>query len=236
MMLFTSIAAVIRKSCGEIKHASRVPARDAIKCSAERGVMNAGSVVGPLTALALAATGTGACFAALFAMASNVSAAQGELGERPDLPRNTGVFYALCKLNSSRCEGYLTGVADILLAMGNSHIAGGICNAEYDSANLRKVFEVWVERHPDHLQDRLSRTMAVHIGISEQEFHELASLVHVWATASRRERLNQARSPARLGKSRAHEIKRYNYEAHAEHHETRPNHFKVESTFQHPQR
>src|SRR5438105_7991043 len=62
------------------------------------------------------------------------------MGEQNSLPRSTGVFYALCKLNSDRCEGYLTGVADILLAMGNSHIAGGICNAEYDSANLRRVF------------------------------------------------------------------------------------------------
>ena len=33
----------------------------------------------------------------------------------------------------------------------NSHIVGGICNAEYDSASLRGVFELWVERHPDHL-------------------------------------------------------------------------------------
>ena len=76
-----------------------------------------------------------------------------EVGEQPGLPRSTGVFYALCRFNSDRCEGYLTGVADILLAMGNSHIVGGICNAEYDSANLRKVFELWVERHPDHLRD-----------------------------------------------------------------------------------
>jgi hypothetical protein len=76
-----------------------------------------------------------------------------EVGEELSLSRSTGGFYALCKLNSDRCEGYLTGVADILLAMGNSHIAGGICNAEYDSVNLRKVFELWVQRHPDHLQD-----------------------------------------------------------------------------------
>jgi len=76
-----------------------------------------------------------------------------EVGEQLSLSRRTGAFYALCKLNSDRCEGYLTGVADILLAMGNSHIAGGICNAEYDSANLRKVFEHWVQRHPDRLQD-----------------------------------------------------------------------------------
>jgi hypothetical protein len=79
-----------------------------------------------------------------------------EVGEQLSLSRSTGAFYALCKVNSDRCEGYLTGVADILLAMGNSHIAGGICNAEYDSANLRKVFEVWVERHPDHLQNDMA--------------------------------------------------------------------------------
>jgi hypothetical protein len=91
------------------------------------------------------------------------------IGEQTNLPRSTGVLYALCKFNSDRCEGYLTGVADILLAMGNSHIAGGICNAEYDSANLRKVFVIWVERHPDNLQHgdqcagRFSRTMALHV-------------------------------------------------------------------------
>jgi hypothetical protein len=78
------------------------------------------------------------------------------IDEQNSLPRSTSVFYALCKLNSDRCEGYLTGVADILLAMGNSHIAGGICNAEYDSASLRGVFELWVERHPDHLQDDMT--------------------------------------------------------------------------------
>ena len=50
------------------------------------------------------------------------------IAEQPTLPRSTDVFYALCKFNSDRCEGYLTGVADILLAMGNSHIVGGICN------------------------------------------------------------------------------------------------------------
>src|SRR5262245_15871333 len=78
------------------------------------------------------------------------------IAELTDQPWSTGAFYALCKFNSERCEGYLTGVADILLAMGNSHIAGGICNAEYDSANLRKVFELWVERPPDHLRDAVA--------------------------------------------------------------------------------
>jgi hypothetical protein len=75
------------------------------------------------------------------------------VGEQISFSRNTGSFYALCKLNFDRCEGYLSGVADILLAMGNSHIVGGICNAEYNSVNLRKAFEDWVDRHPDHLQD-----------------------------------------------------------------------------------
>ena len=65
-------------------------------------------------------------------------------------------MYALCKFNFDRCECYLTGVADVLLAMGNSYIAGGICNVEYDSANLRKVFVNWVERHPDNLQDDMT--------------------------------------------------------------------------------
>jgi hypothetical protein len=40
--------------------------------------------------------------------------------------------------------------------MGNSHIMGGICNAEYDLANLCKVFVIWVERHPDNLQDDMA--------------------------------------------------------------------------------
>ena len=78
------------------------------------------------------------------------------IAELTDLPRSTGAFYALCKFNSERCEGYLTGVADILLAMGNSHIAGGICSAEYDSASLRRAFELWVEKHPDKLQDDMA--------------------------------------------------------------------------------
>jgi len=76
--------------------------------------------------------------------------------ERTDLPRSTGVFYALCKFNFDRCEGYLTGVADVLVAMGNCHLAGGICNAEYDSASLCVVFESWVERHLDKLQDDMA--------------------------------------------------------------------------------
>ena len=78
MMLFICIAVVIRKSCDETKQASRLPGHNAIKCAAERGVMNASSALKQATALALEATAAGACFAAaLFVMASNVSAAQG---------------------------------------------------------------------------------------------------------------------------------------------------------------
>ena len=48
-------------------------------------------------------------------------------------PRSTLFLYRLCRSGSavevSWCEGYLLGLADILLAMGNSRIAGGICTA-----------------------------------------------------------------------------------------------------------
>ena len=75
-------------------------------------------------------------------------------------PRSTALLYELCKSTPDDqvnwCEGYLMGLADILLAMGNSHIAGGICNAEYGPATLRRVFEIWVERHPDRLQDDMA--------------------------------------------------------------------------------
>lgn len=75
-------------------------------------------------------------------------------------PRSTSLLYDLCKSNPDDqvnwCEGYLMGLADILLAMGNSHIAGGICNADYNPATLRRVFEVWIERHPESLQDDMA--------------------------------------------------------------------------------
>ena len=58
------------------------------------------------------------------------------IDDKITLPRSTNSFYGLCKYNADWCEGYLTGIGDILLAMGNSHILGGICNAEYDSAML----------------------------------------------------------------------------------------------------
>jgi len=75
-------------------------------------------------------------------------------------PRSTALLYELCKSTPDDqvnwCEGYLMGLADILLAMGISHIAGGICNAEYGPATLRRVFEIWVERHPDRLQEDMA--------------------------------------------------------------------------------
>ena len=48
------------------------------------------------------------------------------------------------------------GLADVLLAMGNSQIPGGIGSAEYGPATLRRVFDVWVERHPESLQDDMA--------------------------------------------------------------------------------
>ena len=76
-MLFTTIAAVIQKSCGETKHASRVPSRNASTCPAERGVLNTSSALEQATALVSGSIAAGARFAAaLFGMAGNVSAAQ----------------------------------------------------------------------------------------------------------------------------------------------------------------
>src|SRR5262249_31352939 len=65
--------------------------------------------------------------------------------------RSTLLLYQTCKLDAEDrwCEGYLTGLADILLALGNSRMPGGICGAEYDSGTLRRLFESWVERHPE---------------------------------------------------------------------------------------
>ena len=78
------------------------------------------------------------------------------IDDKITLPRSTNSFYGFCKYNADWCEGYLTGIGDILLAMGNSHILGGICNAEYDSAMLRRVFELWVENHPEKRQDDIA--------------------------------------------------------------------------------
>src|SRR4051812_42044825 len=51
------------------------------------------------------------------------------------------------------CEGYLMGLADLLLAMGNSGIPGGICKAEYEPTVLRKQFQFWSKRHPERSAD-----------------------------------------------------------------------------------
>jgi len=48
------------------------------------------------------------------------------------------------------------GSADILVAMGNSRIPGGICDATYDITVLRKVFESWVEKHPYQSQQDMA--------------------------------------------------------------------------------
>ena len=107
-------------------------------------------------------------FASLFCCAVTILSLSFEIftletvafGESVAQPRNTLFLYELCKLNQDRpvswCEGYLMGMADILLALGNSHIAGGICNAEYDPATLRRIFEFWVERYPERLQEEMA--------------------------------------------------------------------------------
>jgi hypothetical protein len=67
--------------------------------------------------------------------------------------RSTLFLYRSCRSSSadrvSWCEGYLLGLADILLALGNSRMAGGICKAEYDAAILNRIFSSWAEDHPD---------------------------------------------------------------------------------------
>jgi hypothetical protein len=70
--------------------------------------------------------------------------------------RSTVALYRLCGSSSAVevgwCEGYLMGLADILLAMGNSRMPGGICGADYDAAALSKVFRFWAEHHPERWQ------------------------------------------------------------------------------------
>src|ERR1700693_2558302 len=62
-------------------------------------------------------------------------------------PRTTAALYALCRSGPDKeekwCEGYLAGFADVLVALGNSRIPGGICNAEYYPSTLRTIFETW---------------------------------------------------------------------------------------------
>src|SRR5258708_18918904 len=71
-------------------------------------------------------------------------------------PRSALMLYRLCEVKAKQplnwCEGYLLGAADVLLAMGNSQMTGGICDADYDPATLGRIFEVWVERHPERQQ------------------------------------------------------------------------------------
>jgi len=75
-------------------------------------------------------------------------------------PRSTLFLYRLCGSGSavevSWCEGYLLGLADILLAMGNSRIAGGICAAEFDATALHRIFSSWAEHHPERLSDDMA--------------------------------------------------------------------------------
>ena len=84
-------------------------------------------------------------------------------------PRSTLFLYGLCGSSSEGrvgwCEGYLMGLADILLAMGNSGVAGGICKAEYDAATLNGVFRSWAQHHPERWKD----DMAVSVQASFRE-------------------------------------------------------------------
>jgi hypothetical protein len=72
-------------------------------------------------------------------------------------PRSASMLYSICEAEADRplnwCEGYLLGLADVLVAMGNSRMDGGICDAEYEPATLGRIFKVWVERHPDKSQE-----------------------------------------------------------------------------------
>jgi hypothetical protein len=48
------------------------------------------------------------------------------------------------------------GLADILLAMGNSGVAGGICKAEYDATTLNGIFRSWAQHHPERWKDDMA--------------------------------------------------------------------------------
>jgi hypothetical protein len=78
----------------------------------------------------------------------------------PISSRSTLFLYRLCgSISTDRvswCEGYLTGLGDILLAMGNSGIGGGICRADYDAAALNRIFRVWAEHHPERWNDDMA--------------------------------------------------------------------------------
>jgi hypothetical protein len=94
---------------------------------------------------------------------SNGDAAQQDTPSPPELAsvtRNTLFLHQLCDSNFDEqvnwCEGYLMGLADVLLAMGNSRIAGGICKAEYQPDTLSRIFKYWVQRHPENFEDDMA--------------------------------------------------------------------------------
>jgi hypothetical protein len=80
------------------------------------------------------------------------------------------MLYRLCDAEADRplkwCEGYLLGLADALVAMGNSRMEGGICDAEYEPATLGRVFEAWVDRHPERSEEDM-------MVAAQAAFHEL---------------------------------------------------------------
>ena len=85
------------------------------------------------------------------------------LGDTAAPTRSTLSLHRLCKSSSvgdvSWCEGYLMGLADVLLAMGNSRMPGGICGADYDAAALTRVFNVWAEHHPERWKDDMAASV-----------------------------------------------------------------------------
>ncbi|MBV8511349.1 MAG: hypothetical protein JO289_14415, partial [Xanthobacteraceae bacterium] len=74
--------------------------------------------------------------------------------------RSTVSLYRLCESRSRLRSGLvpiqLMGLADLLLAMGNSQMPGGICGADYDAATLSKVFSFWAEHHPERWKDDMA--------------------------------------------------------------------------------
>jgi Ssp1 endopeptidase immunity protein Rap1a len=98
---------------------------------------------------------------------------QGATALSPDVsakPRSARMLYRLCEAEADRplrwCEGYLLGLADLLVAMGNSRMEGGICNADYEPATLGRVFEAWVDRHPERSEEDM-------MVAAQAAFHEL---------------------------------------------------------------
>jgi hypothetical protein len=58
------------------------------------------------------------------------------------------------------------GLADAPVAIGNSRMEGGICYAEYEPATLGRVFEAWVDRHPERSEEDM-------MVAAQAAFHEL---------------------------------------------------------------